>query len=138
MAVGEVLATTRVGLGVEDAFRVFTEEIDRWWRRDPERPEAIVQFAGGELVSIAPEGVTRLAEVAQWSPPSVVELRWFGPHAEPGDAVLIECSAEGDGSRVTIRHRREGLAPGAGAAGLLGAWWGDLLRRVAAAYAVEA
>ena len=134
MGVGEVLATTRVGLGLDDAFRAFTENIDRWWQRDRARPDAIVQFHGDRLVSVAAEGTELLAEVAQWSPPSLVELRWHGPHSEPGDVVVVELSPDGVGTRVTIRHRRDGLVPGGGAGGTTGTWWGDLLRRLAAAH----
>ena len=74
-----------------------------------------------------------LAEVAQWSPPSLVELRWHGPHSQPGDVLVVELSQDGVDTRVTIRHRRDGLVPGAGAGGVTGTWWGDLLRRLAAA-----
>ena len=64
----------------------------------------------------------------------VVELRWHGPHARPGDVVVIELAPDGVGTRVTIRHRREGLAPGDAIASVLGPWWGDVLRRLAAAH----
>jgi hypothetical protein len=134
VAVGEVLATTRVGLAIDDAFLAFTEDIDRWWQRDPARPDAIVQFQGDRLVSVAAEGTEVLAEVAQWSPPSLVELRWHGPHSQPGDVVVVELSQDGVGTRVTIRHRRDGLVPGGGAGGTTGTWWSDRLRRLAAAH----
>jgi hypothetical protein len=134
VAGGEVLATTRVGLGIDDAFCALTADIDRWWQRDPARPDAIVQFQGDRLVSVAADGTEVLAEVARWSPPSLVELSWHGPHSQPGDVVVVELSQEGVGTRVTIRHRRDGLVPGGGDGGTTGTWWGDLLCRLAAAH----
>jgi hypothetical protein len=131
---GEILATTRIGLGVDEAFRAFTEQIDRWWRRDPARPDAVVQFHGDRLVSVATDGAHLLAEVAQWSPPSLVELQWRGPYAQPGDVVVVELVPDGAGTRITIRHRRDGLSPGDSDAGVSGLWWGDVLRRLVAAH----
>ena len=130
MAVGEVLATTRIGTGVDEAFRLFTQEIDRWWRRDPARRDAVVQFEGDRLVSLAANGVIVVAEVLRWSPPSLLELRWHGPHAARGDVVVIELAPDRAGTRITIHHRRDGLAPPDAAASVLGLWWGEVLRRV--------
>lgn len=134
MTRGEVVATTRVGLGVDDAFRIFTDEIDRWWHRDELHPDAVVQFEGDRLVSVNAEGTVLLGEVARWSPPSLVELRWHGPHAQPGDRIVLEWASEGSGTRITIRHRRDGLTPADAMGAVVGLWWGDVLRRLAAAH----
>ena len=135
MTTGEVVTTTRVGLDVDDAFRVFTDGIDQWWRRDLACPDAVVQFEGDRLVSVATDGVELMAEVAHWTPPTLVELRWYGPHAHGGDVVLIEFAADGAGTRVTVRHRQDDLP--AGGSGVPGLWWADLLRRLAASHPIS-
>lgn len=132
MADGEIVTTTRVGLDVDDAFRVFTDGIDQWWRRDRPRPDAVVRFEGDRLVSIANDGAELIAEVAQWTPPSLVELRWYGPHARGGDIVRIEFAADGAGTRVTVRHRQDDSPKGG--SGVPGLLWAELLRRLAASY----
>jgi uncharacterized protein YndB with AHSA1/START domain len=134
VTLGEVVATTRVGLALDDAFRAFTGEVDRWWRRDSTRPDAVVKFEGDRLVSVTTEGVVLLAEVAQWSPPSLMELRWHGPHAELGDVVVVELAPDDRGTRITIRHRRDGLAPADAMASVLGLWWGDALSRLSSVH----
>lgn len=132
--VGEVMATSRVGLGIDDAFRVLTDDIDRWWRRESTATDAIVQFQGDRLVSIGPNGVEVLALISTWSPPSLVELQWFGPHAKQGDTVTIELTPDRDGTRVTVRHLQEGLPPGGAGTGFPGLWWADLLRRLTSSH----
>lgn len=131
----EVLATAKIALGTDEAFRAFTQEIDRWWQRDPARPDAIVQFHGNALVSVHPEGTQLLAEVTQWSPPSLLQLRWHGPHAQAGDVVTVGLAPEGTSTRVTIRHRRDGLEPGDAVGAVLGLWWGSVLSRFTAGHA---
>ena len=134
MTAGEVVASTRVALGGDAAFRVFTDDIDRWWRRDPARPDAVVQFQGDRLISVSADGAELVAEVARWRPPTLVELRWLGPHAKDGDVVVLEFAPDRSGTRVTVRHRQIGMASGRAGTGGAGLWWADLLRRFSAAH----
>jgi uncharacterized protein YndB with AHSA1/START domain len=130
MPQGEVTVTTVVAIPVEEAFTLFTERIDRWWVRPPgTETGSVVRFEGGRLVAVTSQGVEVLASVATWDPPAVLELDWSGPHSRPGDRVTIEFQPEPEGTRVTVRHHREGVRPEETIAAVLGLWWGSVLSR---------
>ena len=135
MPIGEVVVTTVVGLGLDETFRAFTEEIDRWWRRTPGTDlDTIVRFEGDRLVSVSPSGAAVLATVSTWDAPTRLALQWEGPHSQPRDEVVVEFEAEPDRTRVTIRHQREGVSPAAVESAVLGLWWGDVLQRLTFAH----
>ena len=134
----EVVVTSVVALPVERAFSAFTDDIDRWWQRAPGRNhDAIVQFERDRLVAVSPVGSEVLATVSSWDPPRRLDLDWNGPHAKPGDSVVVEFDPEPRGTRVTIRHRRRGLAPEAVEAAVVGLWWGDLVSRLIDAHSSQ-
>ena len=133
-ATGEAVVTGVVALPAEQAFVMFTDEIDRWWqRRRGDDPAAIIRFEGERLVAVTAAGAEVLATVATWSPPDRLDLDWLGPHGLPGDRVAIEFEPHGGGSRVTIRHQRGGLSPAAVESAIIGLWWGDVVARLARA-----
>jgi uncharacterized protein YndB with AHSA1/START domain len=132
MPIGEVTVTTLVAVPIDEAFRLFTERIDRWWIRTPgTEADSIVRFEAGRLVATTSRGVEVLANVANWDPPTTVEMDWRGPHSRPGDRVAIEFQSEAGGTRVTVRHHREGVRPEEATAAVLGLWWGGVLSRLA-------
>ena len=132
---GEVVVTAVVGLGLEEAFSAFTEQIDRWWRRGRAKDaEAIVRFEGDHLVSVTPAGASVLATVSAWEAPDRLELDWQGPHSRPGDVVVVEFEPEPGRTRVTVRHRRAGASPAAVETSIVGLWWGDVLQRLTYAH----
>lgn len=131
MPVGEATVTAIVRLPVETAFAAFTEQIDRWWVRKPfGASDTVVRFEGGRLIAASIDGAELLAIVSEWDPPTRIEMEWRGPHAKPGDAVIIEFRPESGGTRVSVLHRRQGLKPADVTAAILGLWWGDLLSRL--------
>ena len=131
MPVNEVTVTAIVRLPVEKAFATFTDQIDRWWVRKPfVASDSVVRFEGNRLVAASIDGAELLATVSEWDPPTRIEMEWSGPHAKPGDAVIIEFRPESGGTRVTVLHRRQGLKPEDVTAAILGLWWGDLLSRL--------
>lgn len=145
-------ASVRVDVGIEEAFRIFTEEIDRWWRHG--RRFRI----GGErrgFIAIEPgqdgrlfesfetkHGDTKVLEtgrVTAWEPPHRVAFEWRNVNFRPDEKTFVEVTFEpgSRGTMVTVTHwgwddvrpdhpARHGLAP-APFLGTLGRWWGDLL-----------
>jgi uncharacterized protein YndB with AHSA1/START domain len=142
------------------AFEIFTEEIDRWWRRG-------LKFrhtrGGGGFLRIEPEVGGRLFEsidgdggphvfevgrVRVWDPPRRLTFTWrnanFAAHEQT--EVDIEFVPTSAGTLVTVTHRgwsslpadhpaRHGLQ-GADFARMMGLWWGEQmssLREVCAA-----
>lgn len=74
-----VTVTTKVAVDPATAFRVFTEEVDAWWRRGPRyrfRPgrDGVMRFepgAGGRLVEVYDEAAGDVFEVGRvlaWEP----------------------------------------------------------------------
>jgi uncharacterized protein YndB with AHSA1/START domain len=146
---------TRVSVLVEVppdiAFQIFTEDIDRWWRRglkyrvDRGRDGTIhlEPGIGGRLYeSLQAGGDTALAEtgrVTAWDPPRRLAFEWRAVNFEPGDTTHVEVQFEAtrSGTRVTVTHsgwtRIRGDHPvrhGLGADAFvrsMGLWWGDLM-----------
>jgi uncharacterized protein YndB with AHSA1/START domain len=142
------------------AFEIFTEEIDRWWRRGSKFRRAgarggflrIESEVGGRLFeSIDGEGGPHVIEVGRvrvWDPPRRLSFTWrnanFAAHEQTEvDVEFVPATA---GTLVTVTHRgfsvlrpdhpaRHGLQ-GADFSRMIGLWWGELmssLREVCAA-----
>ncbi len=144
-------ATVFVAVTPEDAFDVFTREIDLWWRRGKRyriggREPGVLGFEGrlgGRLFETVelPAGPRTfvVGRVLAWDPPRGFELEWRGVNFKPHETthVAVSFRASGDGTLVSVRHSgfaalpddhpaRHGLA-GAAFSRMLGMWWGDLL-----------
>lgn len=123
----QITVTCVVDADPQRAFSLFTDHIDRWWRREPgSYAEDAARFESGRLM----DGSEVLAVVSVWDPPRRIELEWHGPHSEPGDRVLISFDPDEGGTRVSVTHRRMGLAPESVATAVIGLWWGDALSRL--------
>ena len=144
-------ATVRVAVPPDVAFRIFTGEIDRWWRRGPKYRVAgsnrgfihLEPRAGGRLFeSFETGGTTRVFEtgtVTVWEPPSRLTFAWRGANCAPGQGTEVEVvfAPSAGGTLVTVTHRGwTSLRPdhpvrhGEEVATFLrtmGLWWGDLL-----------
>jgi hypothetical protein len=136
--------TTFVAVEPHDAFEVFTEETDLWWRRGVRfrggGDGSVVRFDGTKrLLEVSPAGEAfEIGRVLAWEPGSRLLLEWRARAFAPGEKTEVEVRferAEG-GTRVTIEHRgwdsiapehrvRHGLVGGAFSA-MMGLWWGDL------------
>ena len=134
-----------------EAFRVFVDEIDQWWRRGPR-----FRVAGGApgIIRIEPgvggrlyeayeiDGQQRVFEsgrVLEWRPPSRLVLEWWTSNFAPDEVTRVEVDfvAEDEGTRVTVVHRgwaalrgdhpvRHG-EPVERFIAARGRWWGDQL-----------
>jgi uncharacterized protein YndB with AHSA1/START domain len=133
------------------AFRVFTEEIDRWWRRGlayrvSGKERGIIHLeagVGGRLFeSFETASGTKVFETGRvlcWEPPARLVLEWravnFAPTEKTEVEVLFEPSTSG--TLVTVTHRgwsairgdhpvRHGQQVPAFIR-MRGLWWGRLL-----------
>jgi len=131
------------------AFEIFTEEIDRWWRRGIKFRHAGARAGflrlepelGGRLFEsidgAAGAHVVEVGRVRLWEPPHRLAFTWrnasFAPHEQT--EVDVQFSPISAGTLVTVTHRgwsslradhpaRHGLHGGA-FAGMIGFWWGE-------------
>jgi uncharacterized protein YndB with AHSA1/START domain len=140
-----------VAVPLEDAFEVFTQEIDVWWRTGPR-----FRIAGQRRGSLSlepklhgrlfetfehPKGTQTFAigTITCWEPPHAVSFEWRGVNFKPGEKTWVDVSfnAQGDGTMVKVHHHGwSTLRPdhparhkleGAAFSRMIGMWWGDLM-----------
>ena len=134
-----------------DAFEVFTQETDLWWRKGPKfriagkRP-GVLAFEGGvggrlfETYEIASGSKSfEVGRITDWDPPTRLAFEWRGVNFRAGETTFVEVEfvAKAHGTMVTVRHRGwAALRPdhparhgnvGADFDRMIGMWWGDLL-----------
>jgi uncharacterized protein YndB with AHSA1/START domain len=102
-----------------EAFRVFTEEIDQWWRRGLRYRVAgahrgfirIEPGVGGRLFESFERGgetiVFDTGRVTAWEPPSRLIFEWRSVTFAPAERTEVEVLFEPtrSGTRVTVTHR---------------------------------
>jgi uncharacterized protein YndB with AHSA1/START domain len=140
--------SVRVDVAADDAFRIFTEEIDLWWRRGAKFRHAgarkgivaIEPREGGrvfESVDGDPPIVIEIGVVQAWDPPRRLAFSWRNANFAPGEWTLVEVdfAPQREATLVTVTHRgwatlrddhpaRHGLA-GVAFSRMIAAWWGD-------------
>jgi uncharacterized protein YndB with AHSA1/START domain len=151
--------SVRVNVPIEDAFDIFTREIDQWWRRGARFRNAgarsgmvcLEPGVGGRLfesIDAKPPIVHEIGRVVVWEPPRRVQFTWRSANFAPGEVTNVEVSFEPlhAGTLVTVTHRgwaalrddhpaRHGLT-GQAFSHMIAGWWGEqmsALRQVAAA-----
>jgi uncharacterized protein YndB with AHSA1/START domain len=144
-------ARASVGVAVppQEAFDIFTREIDLWWRRGPR-----FRRCGGEraLIAIEPRVGGRVFEAAGvdlpvqevghvlvWQPPRRLVFEWRGANFAPNESTEVEVLFEpsATGTLVTVTHRGWAALRGDHPVrhgqdaprfiGEMGRWWGGLL-----------
>jgi uncharacterized protein YndB with AHSA1/START domain len=146
-------ARVSVSVAVEpgEAFRIFTEEIDQWWRRGLKyrvsgKGRGILHLEPGvggrlfeEIESAAGPRALETGLVTAWAPPSRLAFEWRAVNFAPGETTEVEVTFEpsGRGTLVTVTHRGwsrirpdHPVRHGAEVAAFLrnmGMWWGDLM-----------
>jgi uncharacterized protein YndB with AHSA1/START domain len=118
---GPVRKSVRVERAVEDAFRLFVDDIDRWWPVERLSRAADDQYGkgvtvervvleprpGGRLYEITSEDVEGAwAEVLVYEPPTRLVLAWKpNDRNEPPTEVEVIFEADGGGTIVHLEHR---------------------------------
>lgn len=125
--------TFTVRRSVEDAFRIFTEEMQSWWPLhqgysfDGQRADRIVLEArvGGRLYERFSDGEEfEIGRVQVYEPPSRVVYTWRSPDWAAATEVEVRFVSDGQGTRVELEHRGwEATGPGLDEApGYEGGW----------------
>lgn len=133
-----------------EAFRVFTEEIDLWWRHGLKyrmgRDRSVLHFEpklGGRIFetfhSKAGERTKETGQVTVWQPPARLVFEWRAGNFTGAEKTEVEVLFEPSpsGTRVTLEHRgwsrirpdhpvRHGEETSV-FIGRMGLWWGELL-----------
>lgn len=144
-------ASVFVRVARADAFDIFTNEIDLWWRTGPQYRIAgrrrgrifLEPKLGGRLFETfelsTGSRTIEVGKVTLFDPPARLALEWRGVNFKPHERTFVEISFEeqGDGTMVTVRHRGWSALPddhpprhgkvGADFARMIGMWWGGLL-----------
>jgi uncharacterized protein YndB with AHSA1/START domain len=144
-----VRVTTFVKVPPKDAFEVFTQETDLWWRRGPRfrfggELRGVLAFEpkpGGRLYERY-EGAAEPFEVGKvlvWEPGARLVFEWRLRNFAPGERTEVDVRFESapGGTSVTLEHRgwsalpkehpvRHGL-DGEAFTSMIGLWWGDLM-----------
>jgi uncharacterized protein YndB with AHSA1/START domain len=139
----QVCVTVRVTQ--DAAFRVFTEQIDQWWRAGRKYRSLRVGAMqleprlGGRLTETDGERTVQIGEVVVFEPPSRLVLTWRAVNFAPGEQTEVEVRFEPSGpesTMVRVVHRgwasirADHPARHGQPVGLflrqLGLWWGDL------------
>lgn len=149
-------ASVRVNVGIDEAFRIFTEEIELWWRRgpayrsgrgtggvialEPPAPDGTPGRVFESWVADGREHVVQTGTIETWEPPHRFVMRWRGANfvdADPDTHVEVKFDPSARGTLVTVTHTgwaqvrpdhpvRHG-EPAALFIGRLARWWGALL-----------
>ena len=134
-----------------DAFRIFTEEIDQWWRRGLRyrvagKRRGIIHLEGrvGGRLFESFEGATgtkvvETGSVLAWDPPRRLLFAWRAVNFAPAESTEVEVTFDPTptGTLVTVTHRgwsairadhpaRHRLDVPAFLR-MMGMWWGDLM-----------
>lgn len=108
-----VRKSVTVDCTVEEAFRIFTADVQSWWPTDThslhgEKVRTVVfeEHEGGEVYEIASSGEKgHWATVVSFEPPSRLVLAWEVNPRALGTEVEVRFRPESGGTRVELEHR---------------------------------
>lgn len=118
--VAPVVRSVTVKRSVEEAFRIFTDEIGSWWpleaysRAYSQRAgegvtaETVILEgrSGGRIYEVMSDGTEAgWGEVLVWEPPQRLVLSWNPSLKSVPTEVEVTFTAHGDGTRVEVEHR---------------------------------
>ena len=148
MSIDPIVTTTVVAADPATAFKLFTADVDVWWKRGPMfRPSdcgsGVLQFemrTGGRLLETYADGSTfEFGRIRSWEPPRRLVFDLFARAFGPGESTEVEVlfEPEGEVTRVTVTNRgwdrfaadhpvRHGMAETA-FRDMMSIWWADLL-----------
>jgi uncharacterized protein YndB with AHSA1/START domain len=101
----------KVNRSPEASFRVFCEEIGRWWPKGPsfcgkELADMIIEgHIGGRFYERYADGTEyQIGEVTAYQPPSLLAFTWRAPSWDVRTQVEVRFTAEAGGTRVELDH----------------------------------
>lgn len=111
----QIQQSVHVDCPIEEAFRLFTEELAEWWPEKGVDHCEIEPWVGGRVFERSQSGEEReWGTVVDWDAPQRVEFTWYPEQSRDDDqTVAVEFRVEGEGTRVTLTHRgwdRAGVA----------------------------
>src|SRR5262245_19771976 len=126
-----------------DAFRLFTEQIGKWWPlkegfsygRERAQGVFIEGRVGGRFYERFSDGTEfEVGRVTAYQPPHLVVFTWRGPDWEGATEVAVRFAPDGDGTRLDLEHRGWEVGPKALEQGKrFERGWDTVLARYAAA-----
>jgi uncharacterized protein YndB with AHSA1/START domain len=147
----QATVTVTVAVDPAEAFEIFTQNIDQWWRRGPRFRNArgdrgfirIEPGVGGRVFESFDTGsgerVIEIGRTQVWDPPKRLLFEWRNVNFAPAEHTEVEVQFQPSpsGTRVTVVHRgwsklrldhpvRHGLS-GTEFTRMIGLWWGELL-----------
>jgi uncharacterized protein YndB with AHSA1/START domain len=111
--VNEVQATVLVATDPARAFTLFTDDVDRWWRRGERYggPEVTGHrfegHVGGRFLELSGKTEHALGFITVWDPPGRLAFTWRQSNWTPEEVteVTVTFAPEDGATRVTLRHR---------------------------------
>jgi len=147
----EAIVSVLVAVGTDEAFQVFTQEIDLWWRtglkyRIGGKRRSVIHMEprmGGRfyesLETASGERILDLGVITAWEPPTRLAFDWRAVNFDPLEKTEVEVTfaPSPSGTLVTVKHRgwsrirpdhpaRHGLEVPAFIR-MMGLWWGELM-----------
>ena len=111
-----ISVSVEVPLSVTEAFELFTQRIDTWWKRGPKHRFRSPWTAGtlelipgpaGRLIERYPDGdLVEIGRISTWEPPHRFAMAWRLPVFAPDEVthVEVEFRSLDTGCRVEVRH----------------------------------
>ena len=106
--------TIRVERSPEVVFRVFTEEIGKWWPLkegfsfggEKAKDIFIEGRVGGRFFERFTDGTEfEVGRITAFKPPHAVSFTWKAPEWEAPTEVEVKFAADGAGTRIELEHR---------------------------------
>ena len=146
----EVRVTTTVAVEPEAAFRLFTEDVDLWWKGGPrfrwfpERGGSLrfERRVGGRFLEDYGDEAFEVGRIDTWDPPRHLGFSFRTRNFTPEQSTRVDVSFEpaNEGCRVTVVHSGwDAIEAGhparhdldaASFDAMMGLWWADLLNAV--------
>ena len=142
-----VVVSTFVQLTPNDAFEIFTRDIDLWWKRSPRYRRMPGQTGKLSFEGAPPKRLVEtdratthvIGRVLAWEIGKRLAFEWSGGEISQRDqtAVEVRFEAHREGTRVTLEHRGLGTLPtkhparrgftGEAFEAMFGYFWADLV-----------
>lgn len=110
--IAPVVKVIEVRCSTEDAFRVFTRELARWWPTEDFSISGDVlevvweEHEGGGVYEVSADGArAHWATVLAWEPPRRLVVSWHVNPERPATEVEVCFEPTADGTRVELVHR---------------------------------